>query len=129
LTSSNDFLQRFLLERAGVRGVLVRLDHTWQDIRARGDYPPVPARFLGEALAASALLTGHIKFTGRLSVQVRSKGPLRLLFTECTDQGHVRGIVRWNNETDAPMAAKTALREYFAMAATAMINSGATMAP
>jgi len=33
------------------------------------------------------------------------------------------------DETDAPMAAKTALREYFAMAATAMINSGATMAP
>ena len=103
MTSSNDFLQRFLLERAGVRGVLVRLDHAWQDIRARGDYPPAPARLLGEALAASALLTGHIKFTGRLSVQVRSKGPLRLLFTECTDQGHVRGIVRWNSETDAPM--------------------------
>ena len=33
------------------------------------------------------------------------------------------------DESDAPMAAKTALREYFAMAATAMINSGATMAP
>lgn len=33
------------------------------------------------------------------------------------------------DDTDAPMAAKTALREYFAMAATAMINSGATMAP
>ena len=33
------------------------------------------------------------------------------------------------DDTDAPVAAKTALREYFAMAATAMINSGATMAP
>ena len=31
--------------------------------------------------------------------------------------------------TDAPEAAKAAMREYFAMAATAMINSGATMAP
>ena len=33
------------------------------------------------------------------------------------------------DDTDAPEAAKTAMREYFAMAATAMINSGATMAP
>lgn len=103
LTSSNDFLQRFLLERAGVRGVLVRLDRAWQDIRARGDYPPVQARLLGEALAASALFTGNIKFSGRLSVQVRSKGPLRLLYSECSDEGHVRGIARWNEDTDAPM--------------------------
>jgi len=33
------------------------------------------------------------------------------------------------DDTDAPEAAKAAMREYFAMAATAMINSGATMAP
>ena len=33
------------------------------------------------------------------------------------------------DDTDAPVAAKAAMREYFAMAATAMINSGATMAP
>ena len=33
------------------------------------------------------------------------------------------------DDADAPVAAKTAMREYFAMAATAMINSGATMAP
>jgi hemoglobin len=30
---------------------------------------------------------------------------------------------------DAPEAAKDAMREYFAMAATAMINAGATMGP
>ena len=33
------------------------------------------------------------------------------------------------DDTDAPEAAKAAMREYFGMAATAMINSGATMAP
>jgi hemoglobin len=31
------------------------------------------------------------------------------------------------DETDAPAEAKSAMREYFAMAATAMINAGATM--
>ncbi|HJT97344.1 MAG TPA: Hsp33 family molecular chaperone HslO, partial [Rhodanobacteraceae bacterium] len=101
---SNDFLQRFLLERAGVRGVLVRLDNTWRDVRERVDYPPALASLLGEALAASALLTGNIKFDGRLSVQLRSTGALRLLFAECTADGHLRGLARWNEETDAPIA-------------------------
>lgn len=101
--ASNDFLQRFLLERAGVRGVLVRLENTWRDVRSRADYPPALASLLGEALAASALLTGNIKFDGRLSVQLRSTGALRLLYTECTDEGHLRGLARWNEETDAPL--------------------------
>ena len=81
--------------------MLVRLEQTWRDVREAAEYPPALARLLGEALAASALLTGNIKFSGRLSVQLRSAGPLRLLYTECTDQGQLRGLARWNEETDA----------------------------
>ena len=101
MESSEDFLQRFLLERAGVRGVLVRLECTWRDVRARSEYPPALAHLLGQALAASALLTGTIKFNGRLSVQLRSSGPVRLLFAECTDAGRLRGLAQWNEATDA----------------------------
>ena len=32
---ANDFLHRFELERAGVRGVLVRMDTSWQQVRER----------------------------------------------------------------------------------------------
>ena len=35
-----DVLHRFLLERSGVRGVLVRLDETWATMRERVVYPP-----------------------------------------------------------------------------------------
>ncbi|WP_189454881.1 Hsp33 family molecular chaperone HslO [Cognatilysobacter bugurensis] len=93
-TASNDRLTRFLIEGAGVRGVHVRLDDTWQQIRARADCPASAASWLGQAAAASALFTGHAKVDGRLSVQLRGQGTLRTLFAECTAAGTLRGIVQ-----------------------------------
>jgi molecular chaperone Hsp33 len=90
--TSNDRLTRFLLEQSGVRGVHVRLDDTWAQILSRADYPPDVAELLGEAVAASALFTGHIKVDGRLSVQLRGQGALRTLFAECTGAGTLRAI-------------------------------------
>lgn len=87
-----DRLTRFLLEQAGVRGVHVRLDDTWAQIRARAEYPDDVAGLLGEAVAASALFTAHVKVNGRLSVHLRGTGALRTLFAECTGAGTLRGI-------------------------------------
>ncbi|RYD14338.1 MAG: Hsp33 family molecular chaperone HslO [Lysobacteraceae bacterium] len=93
---SNDFLHRFHLERAGVRGALVRLEHGWRRILENGAYAAPLASLLGETVAASALFTSTIKFEGRLSIHLRDSGALRLLFADCTHDGHVRGIVRWD---------------------------------
>jgi len=90
-----DVLHRFLLERAGVRGVLVRLGPAWREVAGRADYPAPLRDLLGESLAASALLTGNIKLDGALSVELKSTGALRMLFAECTDQGRLRGLARW----------------------------------
>lgn len=90
----HDQLQRFLLHRAGVRGMHVRLDDTWHQIREREQYPPAAMTMLGEACAAAALFTGHAKVDGRLSVQMRSDGAIRALFAECTAAGTLRGIVQ-----------------------------------
>jgi molecular chaperone Hsp33 len=98
-----DVLHRFLLERAGVRGVLVRLSAAWREVAGRADYPPALRSLLGESLAASALMTGNIKFDGALSIELKSQGPLRLLFAECTDQGKLRGLARWSDEVPAPL--------------------------
>jgi len=92
---SNDFLHRFELERAGVRGVFVRMDDAWQQVRGRAEYPPALADLLGRTLAASALFTGNVKFDGALSIQIKNAGPVNLLFAECGSDGHVRGLARW----------------------------------
>jgi len=99
-----DVLHRFLLERAGVRGALVRLGPAWREVAGRADYPPAVRELLGEALAASALLTANIKLDGELSVQLKSSGALRLLFAECTDQGRLRGLARWESPLPQPLS-------------------------
>jgi len=96
MTTANDFLHRFQLEHAGVRGVIVRLDDAWRQIRANGDYTDPLIDLLGQTVAASALFTSAIKFQGRLSIHLRDSGALRLLFADCTHDGQVRGIVRWD---------------------------------
>ncbi len=104
MTEPTDSLFRFLLPDAGVRGVHVRLQATWQDILSRGDYPPLAAGLLGEATVATALFTGHTKVDGRLSIQLRSSSALRTLFAECTAAGTLRGIARVEDGQDAPRA-------------------------
>jgi molecular chaperone Hsp33 len=96
--SQEDFLRRFELERADVRGVLVRLDESWKQVRARADYPPPLAELLAQSLAASALFTGNIKFEGSLSIQLKGAGPLTLLFAECGHDGRLRGLARWQGD-------------------------------
>ncbi len=113
-TSDRDVLSRFMLERSGVRGVLVRLNDTWSAIRGsaplkhpaqtseRTAYPPQVAAILGEACTAAALFTGHAKVDGRLSLQLRGTGALRTLFAECTAAGTLRGIARYADPPQQP---------------------------
>ena len=98
-----DTLTRFLLDRSGVRGVVVHLDRTWADIVARAAYPIAVAARLGETCAAAALFTAHAKIDGRLSVQLRGTGALRTLFAECTAAGTLRGIAHYEEPLPSPL--------------------------
>lgn len=99
----DDILLRFWLEVSGVRGVLVRLTQTWQAVRERAAYPPSVAACLGQTLAATALMTGHAKIDGRLSVQMRGTGALRSLFAECTRDGSLRGLASFAEPLPEPL--------------------------
>lgn len=87
-------LDLFLLPDAGVRGAHVRLDAAWREIARHDRALPAVRELLGQAVAASALLTAHTKVDGRLSVQLRGGGALRSLFAECTAAHTVRGLAR-----------------------------------
>ncbi len=115
-TSAN-LQTRFLLPHAGVRGIHVRLEEAWREILSHAAYPSGVRQLLGEACAAAALFTGHVKVGGRLSVQLRAGGPLRTLFAECTAQHTLRGIVRWDEGTE-PNRDLTALGEDAVLAIT-----------
>ena len=103
MSNTNDTQTRFLLPRAGVRGVCVRLQDTWRDILSHAEYPDVARGLLGQSCAAAALFTGHAKVNGRLSLQLRSRhAGLRTLFAECTAQSTLRGIAQVAEGRDAP---------------------------
>jgi molecular chaperone Hsp33 len=94
-----DSLTRFLLNRAHVRGALVRLGETWRDIAQRTAYPPAVADQLAQCTAASALFTASLKIEGRVSIQLRGDASVRRLFAECTTEGTLRAIAHF----DAPV--------------------------
>ncbi len=94
-----DLLHRFLFEDLPVRGHLVRLDASWRAAIEHQEYPRAVSEALGQAMAASVLMAGSLKFEGRLSLQIEAAGPLRLLLAQCTHRHAIRGVAR---HRDAP---------------------------
>jgi molecular chaperone Hsp33 len=92
--SAGDLLHRFLFERLPVRGHLVRLDASWRAAIEHHEYPRAVSDALGEAMAASVLMAGSLKFEGRLSLQFEGPGPVRLLLAQCTHRHAIRGVAR-----------------------------------
>jgi len=95
----SDGLQRFIFERARVRGELVRLDATWQEVLRRRDYPAGLRAALGELLAACALLAATIKFEGgTLVLQIQGGAPLQLLVVDCQSDLTLRATAQWEGD-------------------------------
>ena len=93
-----DFSQRFLFDDSDIRGELVGLTDSYGHVLAKHDYPPAVAQLLGELLAAASLLIGTLKFEGLLILQARSSGAVPLLMVECSSEGELRGIARYDDE-------------------------------
>lgn len=94
--SESDTLTRFIFEKTPVRGELVRLEETYQTIINQHDYPEPIKKLLGEALCVAALLSAIIKFDGRLTVQFRGQGGLKLLLAQCDNQFNLRALAKWD---------------------------------
>ncbi|MGB0846669.1 MAG: Hsp33 family molecular chaperone HslO [Thiolinea sp.] len=95
---AKDVARRFMLENADTRGEWVHLDDAWQEMLKRADYPAIIRKVLGEALAASVLLSATIKHKGSMIMQIRGDGPVHLLVIQATPDGQVRGLANWSTE-------------------------------
>jgi molecular chaperone Hsp33 len=96
--NEQDTLRRFVFENAPVRGEIVRLNATWRAVLERHAYPRVVRNLLGEYLAASALLSGTIKYDGSLTLQIQGSGPITLMLAECTSGRTLRGLAHWHGD-------------------------------
>ena len=79
-------LHKFIFDGLPVRGMLVRLTDSWQEIlkrrQAAGGYPVEVMHLLGEMTAAGALMQSNIKFNGALILQIFGDGPVKLAVAE-----------------------------------------------
>jgi molecular chaperone Hsp33 len=87
---SEDCVQRFLFDGLDVRGALVRLGPVWRELLARRDYPAPVIELLGQMCAMTVLLTDNLKQPGRLTIQLRGKGPVSLLVIDSSAALNVR---------------------------------------
>src|SRR4029079_3003032 len=96
--NDKDILQRFIFDSSPVRGEIVHLNDSYKSIMKQHNYPPMIQKILGEALVAASLLSAIIKFKGRLTVQFRGNGKLKLLLAQCNQQFQLRGLAQWSED-------------------------------
>ncbi len=81
-------LHKFLFDGLPVRGVIVRLTDSWQEVLRRrsagnsGDYAISVREMLGEMAAAATLMQSSIKFDGALVLQIFGDGPVKVAVVE-----------------------------------------------
>jgi molecular chaperone Hsp33 len=92
--SHHDQLHRYLFTNHAVRGELVTVNETYQQMLANHDYPTKIQTLLGEMLVATSLLTATLKFSGNITVQLQGDGPLKLAVINGNHNQELRGVAR-----------------------------------
>ena len=106
---NSDQLQRFIFEHSDIRGEILTLENSYQNVLSNGNYPLAIQRLIGQFLAAAGLLSATLKFDGVITLQAQGDGPLSLIMADCTRHHNLRAIAKFeteecyeenNNETD-----------------------------
>ncbi len=92
-----------------LRGRVVRLGSSIDEILTRHDYPAPVAKLLGEAIVLAALFGSALKFDGRFILQTQGDGPVRMLVVDYVTGGKIRGCARFDKARMADAIANNAV--------------------
>jgi len=128
----DDTVLPFQLDLADIRGRVARLDATLDRILGQHAYPPVVEALVAEMALLTALIGQTIKLRWKLSLQMRSDGPVRLIATDYYgpeaegEPARIRAYASFDAErlSDAPPFQQVG-QGYFAI----LIDQGAGMVP
>lgn len=93
---NDNILQPFLLENSNIRGRIVRLGSSLDDILTAHHYPVTVSRVLAEALTLTTLLAGMLKFNGVFTLQTKGDGAIPTLVCDMTNEGVLRGYAAYD---------------------------------
>ena len=98
-------LQKFIFDGMPVRGMIVRLTDSWQEVLRRradsGGWVPPVRDTLGQMAAAAVLMQANLKFNGALILQVHGDGPVKLAVAEAMSDLRFRVTAKVQGEVAA----------------------------
>lgn len=95
-----DKLTRFIFDQYNIRGVLVNLNQSLEDMLSRQTYPANLSEILKQAVAINSLMATTLKFKGKISIQLQTPVGLKLLFAQTTHEQTFRGIIHYDEDLD-----------------------------
>lgn len=96
--SQSDQLLRFLFRERDVRGEVVKVSTSLEQMLAGHQYPQPVKTLLAEMVAATSLLTATLKFEGQIAVQLQGDGPVRFVAVNGDHLQQFRGVARLQRE-------------------------------
>ena len=78
----DDTVLPFQLDAADIRGRVARLDGVLDEVLKQHNYPPAVEALVAEMALLTALIGQTIKLRWKLSLQVQTKGPVRMIATD-----------------------------------------------
>lgn len=105
IDADDDVIQPFQLEVSGLRGRIVRLGSTLNDILSAHEYPMPVAHLLAETVATSLLLSSMLKYEGVFTLQSSSDGPVRTMVADVSTSGAIRGYAGYSEDLIKAMEA------------------------
>lgn len=128
----DDSVLPFQLDASDIRGRVARLDGVLDGVLKQHDYPEVVEAFVAEMALLTALIGQTIKLRWKLSLQVQSKGALRMIATDYFgpekdgQPARIRAYASFDKDRLDEINNHEVLREgYFAV----MIDQGEGMTP
>ena len=89
----DDTVLPFQLDKSDIRGQVARLDGVLSGVLKQHNYPPVVEALVAEMTLLTALIGQTVKLRWKLSLQIQSKGAVRMIATDYygpTKQGKPR---------------------------------------
>lgn len=108
-TPQNDTVIPFLIHESNVRGRVVRMDETIEQILSQHDYPELVSKLLAEALLIVSLLASNLKGHGIFTLQARGDGAVNMLVADCMYGGELRGYAGFDEAAVEALSEKEAL--------------------
>jgi molecular chaperone Hsp33 len=130
--AGDDKVVPFQVEGLDVRGRAIQIGPLLNAILDRHAYPVPVAKLLAEAIVLTALIGSSLKFSGKLTLQTKSDGPVDLLVADFTAPEAMRAYARFDDErlAEAVAAGKTSPEQLLGSGILAFtIDQGVGMKP